>query len=138
MTERKPAGISFETWIERQIRVAQERGDFDNLPGVGKPLPGLENSGDEMDWLARKFKDENVDIATLLPPALALAKEVEDLPARLAKERTESAVRDIVRDLNERIHQAWTAPQDGPPMRVRPVDVDDVVRTWHAARSQPA
>ena len=28
----------FEGWIDRQIRQAQERGDFDNLPGKGKPL----------------------------------------------------------------------------------------------------
>jgi DnaJ family protein C protein 28 len=28
----------WETWIDQQIRQAQERGDFDNLPGKGKPL----------------------------------------------------------------------------------------------------
>jgi hypothetical protein len=31
-----------ETVVERQIRLAQERGDFDDLPGRGKPLPGLD------------------------------------------------------------------------------------------------
>ena len=39
MTERKPPGTSWETWIEAQIRVAREQGAFDNLPGAGKPLP---------------------------------------------------------------------------------------------------
>jgi hypothetical protein len=41
MTERKPAGRSWETWIEAQIRVAMESGAFDNLPEAGKPLPNL-------------------------------------------------------------------------------------------------
>jgi DnaJ family protein C protein 28 len=27
-----------ESWIERKIREAQDRGEFDNLPGKGKPL----------------------------------------------------------------------------------------------------
>src|SRR5215468_8961850 len=41
MTERKPSGMSWETWIEAQIRVAREEGAFDNLPGAGKPLHNL-------------------------------------------------------------------------------------------------
>lgn len=28
----------FESWIDKQIREAQERGDFDNLRGAGQPL----------------------------------------------------------------------------------------------------
>ncbi len=28
----------WESWVDQQIREAQERGDFDNLPGTGKPL----------------------------------------------------------------------------------------------------
>lgn len=28
----------WESWIDQQIREAQARGDFDNLPGKGKPL----------------------------------------------------------------------------------------------------
>jgi hypothetical protein len=42
MTERKPPGMRYEDWIERQIREAQERGAFDDLPGAGKPIPGLD------------------------------------------------------------------------------------------------
>ena len=40
---RIPFG-NFESWIDRQIRQAQERGDFDNLPGKGKPLPPPDQS----------------------------------------------------------------------------------------------
>ncbi len=42
MTERKPGDVSFEGWIEYQIRRAQEAGAFDNLGGAGKPLPGID------------------------------------------------------------------------------------------------
>ena len=38
MTERKPFGVSWETWIDRQIREGMERGEFDGLPGHGKPI----------------------------------------------------------------------------------------------------
>jgi len=34
---RKP-GESWQSFVERQIREAQEQGAFDNLPGHGKPL----------------------------------------------------------------------------------------------------
>ncbi len=32
------AYTQYESWIDRQIRQAQERGDFDNLRGQGQPL----------------------------------------------------------------------------------------------------
>ena len=32
MTERKPPGVSWESWFEEQIRQAQEEGAFENLP----------------------------------------------------------------------------------------------------------
>ena len=34
--QRRPG--DWEKWVDQQIREAQERGDFDNLPGTGKPL----------------------------------------------------------------------------------------------------
>lgn len=40
MTERKPLGVSFESWIDKQIREATERGEFQNLPGAGSLFPG--------------------------------------------------------------------------------------------------
>ena len=39
VTERKPAGKSWESWREELIQLAHEEGAFDNLPGAGKPLP---------------------------------------------------------------------------------------------------
>ena len=38
---RKPKGASWESWVDRQIRDGIERGEFDNLPGKGRPLEGI-------------------------------------------------------------------------------------------------
>lgn len=133
MTDRKPPGMSAEAWVERQIRLAQERGQLDDLPGAGKPLP--KRGGDVMDWVARKLRDENHDVTALLPPSLALPKEVEALPARLMTVRTEREVREIVADLNERIMRVHRNPQVGPPLRLGPLDPDEVVADW--VRSRP-
>jgi hypothetical protein len=43
--------------VERSIRGAIARGEFDNLPGAGKPLPGLDREYDP-DWWARRYLDE--------------------------------------------------------------------------------
>jgi DnaJ-like protein len=132
VTERKPAKMPVGDWVERQIRAAQERGEFDNLPGKGKPLP--RRSGDVMEWVAEKLRAEETDTRTLLPPSLALRKELEDLPARLAKERTEAKVRELVADLNKRIKKEILNPHPGPPLLVRPVDVEEAVENWRASR----
>jgi hypothetical protein len=138
MTERKPAGVSFESWVERQLREARDRGSFDDLPGTGKPL--LPASFDELAWVREKLRREDLPVSALLPPALAVAKEVEDLPARLARERSEARVRAIVADVNGRIDAARRGPQVGPPVRTRFVDVEAAVAAWReavAARSTP-
>jgi hypothetical protein len=35
MTERRPAGLGYESWIDRQISEAEKRGKFDDLPTAG-------------------------------------------------------------------------------------------------------
>ena len=74
MTERKPAGVRFESWVERQIRDARERGSFDELPGAGKPLPKA--ASDDLAWVREKVRREGLPVSALLPPSLAVAKEV--------------------------------------------------------------
>ena len=135
MTERKPPRVSWSGWIEQQIRGAERRGSFENLPGAGKPIPGLREPHDDMAWIAAKLRRENLPIAAILPPSLALAKEVEDLPERLAAEKSEAAVRRVVEDLNDRILKAHRRPQEGPPLRVMAQDVDKRVAAWREARS---
>jgi hypothetical protein len=129
--------MSFPDWVEAQVRAAEDEGAFDNLPGKGKPIPGLGRPRDDMTWIANKLRSENVDIGDVLPPALALAREVERLPQRLQRVSSEARVRELVADLNDRIRRAHLAPQVGPPVRVSRLDVDDVVARWRAARPVP-
>ena len=128
MTERKPGGVSFESWVDRQIREATDRGEFDNLPGAGKPIPDL-NGRDEENWWVKRFL-EREQIPMPLPASLALRKEIAHLPETLADVRTEKEVRAIVSDLNERIRDTHQRRVDGPPLVLRPVDVEGVVAEW--------
>lgn len=122
----------YETRIDRQLREATERGEFDNLPGSGKPLPNLGEVVDDEWWVKSLARREN--LAGALPLAFRLRKEVEDLPATLARKHSESAVRLTVADLNERILRGRRGPVDGPPVSVGPVDVDAAVAAWRADR----
>jgi hypothetical protein len=133
VTERKPANMPIGDWVDRQIQAAQERGDFDDLPGTGKPLP--QRSGDVMEWVAEKLRAENADTKALLPPSLALRKELEDLPSRLDRVGSEDRVRALVADLNARIKREILLPSGGPPLLVRPVDVEDTVARWRERRA---
>ncbi len=136
MTERKPSTLSVPDWVEIQIRQAEAAGVFENLPGSGKPLPGLDRPRHELAWVADYLRREGVDAAALLPPGLALAKEVEQLPIRLLAERREQDVRAVVEKLNRRIARAHAAPQTGPPLRVGSLDVERVVEEWRHNRDE--
>ena len=139
MTERRPQGVSTGDWIEAQIRAAQEAGAFDDLPGMGKPIPDLHEPETEFDYAAKLARREGLDVSAMLPPGLALAKEVEDLQQRLLTVPSETRVREVVADLNARIVAAIRAPQIGPPVRTRELNVEAVVEEWRASRpAQPA
>ena len=133
MTERKPAGVSWESWIEGQIREGMKRGEFDDLPGAGKPLRNIDQPHDETWWLREKLRQENV---SFLPPALAVRKELEDALDRIAKADTESAVRQIVAEINERIVQVNSRATSGPPTSVMPLNVDRVIQEWRNRRGR--
>lgn len=132
MTERKPPGISFESWADRQIREAEERGAFKDLPGAGKPLPGMNKPYDEQWWLREKMEREQL---SYLPPALLLRKEAEEARAEVAKARTEAEVRRIVADIDAKIREAIRNPPEGPPPALAPWDVEETVREWRERRS---
>ena len=131
MTERKPVGVSWESWIDRQIREAQERGEFDNLPGRGRPIDGLDRPHDEMWWVRQWLKREEVSVT---PPTLALRKAVDDLLDRVASERSELKVRELVAELNAQISDTNAKATSGPPSNLMPLDVEAVVEAWTATR----
>lgn len=122
-----------ESWVDRQIREAQERGEFDNLPGAGKPIPGL-NGRDDADWWIKGLIQRE-KITPPLPTSLMLRREVEDLLITVADVKTEDAVREIVGDLNHRIKDSRRRRVDGPPIFIQTVDVERVLREWRERRS---
>ncbi|MFD3329566.1 DUF1992 domain-containing protein [Streptomyces sp. NPDC058701] len=127
MTERKPPGVSFETFVDRQIREAAARGDFEDLPGYGKPLASLDAPYDELWWVKGKLHDEGFAV---LPPALALRKEAEDALETALAARSERQLRAVLTDVNEKIRTALRRPPPGPPLNLTEFDVEAVLRTW--------
>ena len=134
MAERKPGGVSFESWVDRQIREAEERGEFDNLPGAGKPLKNLGRSRDEMWWIREKLAQEGLSSDHVLPTPLKLRKEKHRLRETVAKLASEQQVRDTVAELNARIMN-WLRAPSGPQIPIGPADADAVVDQWRADRA---
>jgi hypothetical protein len=133
MTERKPGNVSWETWIEAQIREARERGEFDDLPGYGKPLDDLDGDHDEMWWIRNWLKRNDVGFT---PSSIALRKAAEDLLGSLAKFPTERGLRTALDELNTRIREANRTPVfDGPPSNMMPLDVEPIVARWAELRA---
>ncbi|MEV6426203.1 DUF1992 domain-containing protein [Nocardia sp. NPDC051463] len=133
MTERKPLGISFESWIDKQIREATERGEFQNLPGAGKPIPGAGGVDDENWWLKNYLRREGASADAMLPPSLLLRRDVERLPEVVRELDTEQQVRETVTELNRRIVE-WLRLPTGPHVPVAPVAADDIVAQWRTER----
>ncbi|MET9677415.1 DnaJ family domain-containing protein [Streptomyces sp. NPDC006482] len=134
MTERKPPGVSFESFIDRQIREASERGEFRSLPGFGKPLADDSAPYDELWWIKGKMHSEG---ASVLPPSLALRKEAEDAEKAVAAAVSERQVRRILDEINAKIAEALLRPPSGPPLNLKPFDVEATVARWRAERKLP-
>jgi hypothetical protein len=133
MTERKPPGTSWETWIEAQIRVAIDEGAFDNLPGAGKPLPNLGQEYDPLSrWVKQLVQREQI---SMLPPALELLRKVEKELAAIENLHDEATIRRRVVALNVEIAKVNATVVEGPPTRLGWLDVDQVVAQWRQTRS---
>jgi len=121
-----------QTWVDVQIRRAMERGEFDNLPGTGKPIEGLGAEHDPEWWLKQLIERERI---TVLPPALQLRKDDAGLDDLLDGLASEDEVREQVEDFNARVIRARYTPVDGPPLITMPRDVDGTVAAWQARRA---
>jgi hypothetical protein len=123
--------LSWNLLAEERIRAAQEEGKFDDLPGFGRPIPGIDEPHDEMWWVKDKLRREEL---SSLPPALAIRLEVERTLARFIELATEDAARQEIALLNERIRKASFAVAWGPSVDVQPLDVEEVMARWREAR----
>jgi hypothetical protein len=123
------------SWVDLQVRQAMERGEFDNLPGQGKPIEDLGDEHDPDWWVKKLVEREHI---ALLPPALAIRKEDAELDGRLDRINVESEVRREVEDFNAHVRKALYTPPtgpSGPPVITRQRDVDAEVAAWRERRT---
>lgn len=130
-TEAERAAI-VETAIQQAIR----RGEFDDLPGAGKPIPGLDGTHDPDWWIKQKIEREQ--LSGLGPPALLLRVEARELDERLDGFGREADVREAVEDFNQRVRDARRQLLGGPPVVTPTRDVDEAVAAWRARREARA
>lgn len=117
---------------EQQIEAAIRRGDFDDLPLAGKPLPHLGTSYDPSWWIKRLIEREQ--ISGVLPPALALRREDAELDTYLDTTGSEERAREILEDFNRRVIEARRQLQGGPPVITALREVDAEIEAWRERR----
>ena len=128
-----------ERAIDKVIREAIERGEFDNLPGAGKPLD-LSDADDPDWWIKRLIKREQLDLSGGLPGVFGLRRERESFPESLIALRTEAAVREVLEDYNRRvkIDRIANLPAKGAavPIIAPLVHVEEMLNQWATRRAQ--
>jgi hypothetical protein len=133
MGEGRRPGESLESFVERQIRDAQEEGAFDGLPSAGRPLPFVDKPHDPMDWWRKKLEREKLSI---LPDSLAIRLEVERVLEDLHRLRSEARARELLEALDARIRKVNRTATGGPPTSLAPLDVEAAVRRWREGRGR--
>ena len=119
-------------WVDLQVQEAMRRGEFDDLPGAGKPLD-LPEKHDPDWWVKRLIERE--EITGLAPAAIGLRKEDAELDATLDREATADGVRRVVADFNARVVDARRQLTGGPPVITPTRDVEAEVTRWHERRT---
>jgi DnaJ-like protein len=132
---RKPLAERWESFTERQIREAQEAGEFEALEGAGRPLQDLDEPYDEYWWVKRKLRREQL---SFVPDAIAIRREAEALLEALAGAPTEEEARALLVELNARIARTNAATVTGPPTTLAPLDLEDALRRYWRERRDRA
>ena len=111
---------SHESWFEKLIREATEAGDFDGLPGAGKPIKDLNRPYDSAWWARSWITRETV------------AEAARDIDARVRRElpkilagTDEAAMASHLKSLNDEIDAVNERLAE--PDRLAPLDVDALI-----------
>lgn len=120
-------------WVDLQVRKAMERGEFDGLPGAGKPLK-LPAQHDPDWWVKRLIEREK--ISGVAPPAIGPRREDAELDSVIDREWAEEGVRRVVADFNRRVVEARRQLTGGPPVITRTRDPEHEVDAWRARRAR--
>lgn len=127
MTDCKPPGASWESWIDRQIVEGTNNGAFDQLEGHGKPIRDLDRPHDDDWWIRAKLAREDIAVT---PPTIAIRQDRDASLEQALGAPDEETVRAIIEMLNERISAVNRRATWGPPTSVAPLDVDSIVDRW--------
>lgn len=129
------ASLKRAAMVETAIQQAILRGDFDDLPGAGKPLPGLGGAYDPDWWIKHKIETEHLH--GLGPPAIMLRVEDAELVSRLDGLTREAEVREALDDFNRRVIEARRQLLGGPPVVTPTRDIEAEVLAWRKRRRGP-
>ncbi|MDQ1131233.1 DUF1992 domain-containing protein [Microbacterium sp. SORGH_AS_0888] len=133
---RRPTARDRAMYVETVIQQAIRRGDFDDLPGSGKPIEGLGDHHDPDWWIRRKIRNEQ--LTGLGPPALMLRVEHAEFAERTDAFSREADVREYVEDFNRRVVEARRQLLGGPPVVTPTHDVGAEVAAWRERRTARA
>lgn len=116
----------FESIADRRIREARRAGLFDNLPGVGKPIPDLGQERPPGWWANRVMKAERDEMRYQ-----DLKKLVDSAMPALWRLESEANLTAKVGELNDLVdtYNSWTSF-----LRLEPLDLGEVTRTWRRLR----
>ena len=87
-TEEAKRSRDWESWVDQKIREAQERGQFDNLPGRGKPLDLTPNPYAQGQELAFKILKDAGYAPEWIEVDKAIRMHLEQARATLVRKRT--------------------------------------------------
>lgn len=126
-----PTAADRAAFVETAIQQAIRRGEFDDLPGAGKPLQ-LAPTHDPDWWIRRKIQAEQ--LRGLGPPALTLRVEAAEMHDRLDELTREVDVREHLDDFNRRVIEARRQLLGGPPVVTSTREVEADVAAWRERR----
>ncbi|MGF0114838.1 DUF1992 domain-containing protein [Promicromonospora sp. Marseille-Q5078] len=118
-------------WVDTVVDQAIRRGEFDDLPLAGKPIPGLGGTHDPDWWLKNLVEREQI---TGVLPAAQLRRDDAELDETLDREPEEDGARAIVEEFNARVIDARRQLLGGPPVVTPTRDVEREVQRWRERR----
>ena len=119
-------------WVDLQVQEAIQRGEFDNLPGAGRPIKNLDRDHDPDWWVKQLIEREQI---VLLPRSVQLRKDDAELDDLLDTQTTEDGARRIIEEFNERVIAARYGAPEGPPLITMPRDVEATLAAWRERRA---
>ncbi|MGY5764240.1 DnaJ family domain-containing protein [Brachybacterium sp. DNPG3] len=123
-----------DRWVDTEIEQAIARGDFDDLPGAGKPLR-LPDTHDPDWWIRQRLDEDDVDRDALLPVVVLLRREHDRRDETLAALLDEQAVREYAEDFTARVREDRAA---NPLARMLAPELDPevAVERWRTLRAE--